>query len=64
MWVKIYGDDMDVITLWVIVIAYINSVGLFLFPTLQSISGWLLDCILLSAGGALAPGFPVTNYPT
>ena len=47
----------------IIVIAYINSVGLLLFSTIVSRSGWLLVWILLSTGGALASGIPVTNFP-
>ena len=56
------GIDMDFITLGVIVIAYINSVGLLLFSTIVSMSGWLLVWILLSTGGTLLSGIPVTNF--
>ena len=37
-----YGDDTNFITLGVIVITYINSVGLLLFSTFGPSSGWLL----------------------
>ena len=55
---------MDFSTLGIAVIAYINSVGLPLFSTIVSTSGWLLVWILLSTGGALASGIPVTNFAT
>ena len=58
------GVDMNFITLGIIVIAYINSVGLLLFSTIVSQSGWLLVWILLSTRGALAYGTPVTNFAT
>ena len=58
------GVDMDFITLRVIVIAYINSVGLLLLSTIVSMSGWLLVWILLSTRGASASGIPVTNSAT
>ena len=58
------GVDMDFITLGIIVIAYINSVGLLLFSTIVSMSAWLLVWILLSTGGALAPGIPMPNFAT
>ena len=56
------GVDMDFITLGIIVIAYVNTVGLLLFSTTRSMSGWLLIWILLSTGGALASGIPKTNF--
>ena len=56
-----HGDDMDLITLWVVVIPYINSVGLLCFPPLGSTPGWLLIWILLSTGGAFASDIHVTN---
>ena len=58
MWVNIYGDDMDFITSWVIVITYINSVGLLLFSTFGPHLGSFLF------GGALASGISVTNFTT
>ena len=48
----------------IIVIAYINSVGLLLFSTMVSTSGWLLVWILLSTRGTLASVIPVTNFAT
>ena len=56
------GITMDFITFGIIVIAYINSVGLLLFSAIVSMSGWLLVCILLSTGGALASGIPMTIF--
>ena len=56
------GVDMDFMTLGIIVIAYINTVGLLLFSTIGSSSGWLLVWILLSTGGALASGIPMTSF--
>ena len=53
------GDDMDLVTLWLIVISYINNVGLLLFPPFGSMSGWLLVWIFLSTGGTLASDIPV-----
>ena len=58
------GVDMDVITWVIIVITYINTVGLFLFSTIGSTSGWLLVWILLSTGGHMASGISVTNFAT
>ena len=55
---------MDFITLSIIVIAYINSIGLLLFSTIVSTSGWLLVWIFLSTRCALACGIPVTNFAT
>ena len=40
--VHIYGDDTDFITLWVVVILHINSVGLLLFPPLGPCLGGFL----------------------
>ena len=61
MWVNIIGDDRDFIALGVIVVAYINSVGLLLFSTFGSTSGWLLIWILLFIGFASASDIPVIN---
>ena len=58
------GVDKEFITLGIIVIAYINTVGLLLFSTIVSMSWWLLVWILLSTRGASASGIPVTNFAT
>ena len=58
------GGDMDIITPGIIVIAYINIVGLLLFSNIGSTSWWLLVWILQSTGGASASGIPVTNFAT
>ena len=50
---------MDFTALWIIVISYIDSVGLLLFSTFGPTSGWLLVWILLFTGSALAPDIPV-----
>ena len=62
--VDCHGVDMDLITLRIIVIAYINTVDLLLISTIGSLSGWLLVSVFLSSGGALASGVPVTNFAT
>ena len=64
MWVNIYGDNTDFIALGVIVITYINSVGLLLFFNFGPTSRWLLVWILLSTGGALASHVPLANFAT
>ena len=58
------GVDMDFITLGIIVIACFNTVGLLLFSTIGSMSGWLLVWFLLSTGGASASGIPMTSFAT
>ena len=58
------GVDTDFIALGIIVTAYINIVGLLLFSTIGSMSGWLLVWILLSSGGAMASGIPVISFAT
>ena len=42
MWVNIYGDNMDFIALEVIVVTYMKSVGLLLFPPLGPCLGGFL----------------------
>ena len=64
MLVNIYGDDTDFITLWVIVIPYINSVSLLSFSTLGPTSGWLLVWILLFTRSALTCDVPVAYSAT
>ena len=55
---------MDFITLGIIVIAYIITVGLILFSTIWSISRWLLVWVFLSTGGALASAIWMTSFAT
>ena len=60
MWVDIYHDDKDSMALWVIIIPFINSVGLLLFSTFWPMSGRLFVWILLFTRSALASDIPGT----
>ena len=62
IWVTIYDDNIDFIALGVIIITCINSVGLLLFSTFGSTSGWLLVWTLQSPEGASASDIPVLPH--